>query len=500
MNARTQSAAPTSRIARGVQVGAVALALAAVGIPVAHAVQGPPPTPPVAAATVRLEIGGTHACSGSLVDAFWVVTAASCFTGPAGAPVTAGPPSQATTATIGRADLTATTGQVVAVDHVLPHPGRDLVLARLASPVTAVAPVRVATTPPAVGDALTIAGYGRTSTQIVPDTAHAATFTVSAVATDTLGIQAQSTGATICKGDAGGPALRTTATGALELVAIHHTAYQGGCLGQTTTQQGATETRLDNVRSWLTAGMSNVPLARLTADDWSGDGHADVLGVDVRGTLWYYPHDGNGLSPRTQLGTGWASFRHVVATDFSGDGHADVLGVDADGLMWYYPHNGGALSKRVQIGSGWQGFTHVSADDWNNDGRADVLGVDADGNLWLYVNVNGTLPSKVPLGSGWGSFRHVMAADYSGDGHADVVGVDADGQLWYYPHNGNGLTARVHIGQGWSPFKAVMASDWDRDGRADVLGVDATSRLWVYRNVNGTLPAKLEITGAPQVR
>jgi hypothetical protein len=58
----------------------------------------------------------------------------------------------------------------------------------------------------------------------------------------------------------------------------------------------------------------------------------------------------------------------------------------------------------------------------------------------------------------------------------------------------------VHIGQGWAPFKAVMASDWTRDGRADVLGVDPTSRLWVYRNVNGSLPGRLEVTGAPQVR
>ena len=52
-------------------------------------------------------------------------------------------------------------------------------------------------------------GYGRTSRDLVPDTAHAARYTVAGVAAGTIEIQADESGATICKGDAGGPALRT---------------------------------------------------------------------------------------------------------------------------------------------------------------------------------------------------------------------------------------------------------------------------------------------------
>ncbi|MFC7469938.1 hypothetical protein ACFQVA_23830 [Actinomadura keratinilytica] len=48
------------------------------------------------------------------------------------------------------------------------------------------------------------------------------------------------------------------------------------------------------------------------ASDWSGDGHADVLGVDSGGKLWYYPHNGKGFGPRKQLGHGWQSFRFVM--------------------------------------------------------------------------------------------------------------------------------------------------------------------------------------------
>lgn len=478
------------------RLGAAALLVVGVGVPAASAVQGTTPTGATAAATVRLEIGAERACSGALIAPTWVVTAKSCFADASGA-VAQGAPKVTTKVTVGRVDLTGTAGRVVNADLLVPHAERDAVLVRLATAVTDVTPVKVATTAPVAGESLTVTGYGRTTTQLVPDTAHAATYTVGGLTTATLAIQAQGTGSTICKGDAGGPALRTTATG-VELVAIHSTAYQGGCLGATTTRQDATETRLDNLGAWIDQQIPPL-LTTLAAGDWSGDAHADVIGVDVRGDVWYYPHNGNGLSARVKIGSGLASFTHVMAADYSGDGKADVVGVDGAGKLWYYPHNGNALSAPVQIGSGWQSFKHVTADDWNRDGKADILGVDANGLLWVYTNVGLSLPARVQIGSGWGSFTYVLAADYSGDGHADVVGVDSGGKLWYYPHNGAGLSAPVQIGAGWSTFKEVMASDWSGDGRADILGVDSGGSTWVYENKGGSLPSRAAIPGAPQM-
>ncbi|NKY41162.1 trypsin-like serine protease, partial [Cellulomonas septica] len=227
------------------------LALACVGVPAAFAVQGTTPTGPTAAATVRLEIGADRACSGALLGPWWVLTAASCFTDPAGGALVEGRPTQPTKATVGRVDLTGTAGRVLGVDLLVPHPDHDVVLARLSAPVGDVAAVKVATAAPVVGEALTVTGYGRTGIDLVPDTAHVATFTVGAVAGGTIDLEAQSAGATICKGDAGGPTLRTTSSG-VELVAIHHTAYQGGCLGSTATKQAATETRVDTLAGWIT--------------------------------------------------------------------------------------------------------------------------------------------------------------------------------------------------------------------------------------------------------
>ncbi|MFF3853591.1 hypothetical protein [Micromonospora sp. NPDC002575] len=48
-----------------------------------------------------------------------------------------------------------------------------------------------------------------------------------------------------------------------------------------------------------------------------------------------------------------------TVSDFSGDGHADVLGVDSSGYLWYYPNNNYALSTPTKLGHGWSTFPFV---------------------------------------------------------------------------------------------------------------------------------------------
>jgi hypothetical protein len=91
----------------------------------------------------------------------------------------------------------------------------------------------------------------------VPDREHSATFQVQAVSDTTIQLSNSGAGAgSICKGDAGGPAMRDI-NGRAELVALHSTSSQGGCLGASSDRYEATETRVDGLLPWIQTHVLN---------------------------------------------------------------------------------------------------------------------------------------------------------------------------------------------------------------------------------------------------
>ncbi|MDH6609154.1 hypothetical protein M2164_004789 [Streptomyces sp. SAI-208] len=253
-------------------VAAVAAATALTAAP-AHAVVGGPVATGSYAFTARVSLGAddtARACSGALVASNWILTAASCFAADVEVPtVAAGKPALSATATVA--------GKTSAVVQLVPRAGRDLVLARLARPVSGVTPVTVATTAPAAGDQLRAVGYGRTAGDWLTATAHSTAFAVDAVGTDDLTITGQN--GALCQGDTGAPLLRET-NGTAELVGVGSRSWQGGCLGETETRTGAIAARSDDLASWVSATTGPAPVT-----DFNCDGVEDIAVSDPKATV-----------------------------------------------------------------------------------------------------------------------------------------------------------------------------------------------------------------------
>jgi hypothetical protein len=318
-----------------------------------------------------------------------LITARTCFeTG--GEPVVLGPPKTSAVATVGRQDLTTTTGHVSPIVRLVPHPERNVVLARLATPISDIAPVRIGSAAPAVGDLLRLAGYGRTATEWVPDQAHAGSFRVTAVTAstvDVVGETADQVGP--CKGDAGGPALREAAGGA-ELVAVGHSSWQHGCLGEVETRRGAVETRVDDIREWIRLAVADVSVFGVRSDGRLTFSGIDSATGDHAGTVV----SGSPLPfPVRALAT--LNFNTLVAGST-----ANVLYridiVSTNPLVYAAP---------VQIATGF------AADRLTYDGDGSLYGI-AGSELHRY-----TVPSAKPtrltndttIGSGFGSLLWLAA-------------------------------------------------------------------------------------------
>ncbi|PWG07665.1 hypothetical protein DF268_41915 [Streptomyces sp. V2] len=462
-------------------------------------------TPAQLTFVAKVNVGEDSACTGTLVAPQWVLTAASCF-GTVGELPT-GRPAVATTVTVGRTDLTQTTGTVLPAIRLVPHADRDLVLLKLAARVTdpAVKPLPLATTPAAAGEVLTLAGFGRTKTEWVPDKLHAGSFTVASTTATTVDLNGSDT-ATVCQGDAGGPALRTV-NGVTELVAVNSRSWQGGCLGTdpAETRTGAVDTRVDDIGAWVQHTVSRNPL------DLTADGRADLPAIkEDDGVLWIYPGTGNAsgstFGARFQAGTGWKSQDAVTVGDLDNDGLGDLLSRQAsDGTLWVYPGTGktvGAFGTRYQIGRSWQTQDVTRTGDFNSDGLTDVLTRQAsDGTLWVYPGTKESGPAvlgtRYQVGTGWKSQDAIATGDLNNDGRIDVLSRQAsDGTLWVYPGTGKTVGAfgtRYQIGRSWQTQDVTRTGDFNSDGLTDVLTRQASDgTLWVYP---GTGKAGMETLG-----
>ncbi|MFF4924676.1 trypsin-like serine protease [Kitasatospora sp. NPDC001261] len=445
---------PRKSQVRSRRAGVLAAAAAAgtlCSIVPAGAVVGDAPADGSYAYTVRLAIGdNVRVCTGALVDRYWVATAASCFSDDPAQPqaLAAGAPKWKTTATVGRTDLATGAGVVTDVVELAPRQDRDLVLARLAVPVTGVAPLAVATTAPTAGQTLRVPGYGRTKTEWLPNRLHSGAFSLDTVSATGVGITGTG-GAAVCKGDTGAPAVREV-NGKAELVAVASRSWQGGCLGVPAgeTRTGAYSTRVDDLGAWINQvrdgwwdTVTANPAARSSVYD------------PVRKTTTVFAVD---------------SDRHVVSSS------------SADGTTW---------SDWTRVGGDWQ-FASVPTAVFNPaTGAIELFAIGTDGVLsqtyWL------------PDGKGWIEWYY-QPTDKRFTGSPTAVYNPATKTAEVFATQTNGAVAHSYytVGMtGWSGWYDIKANK-EFTGSPSALYNPATGAIELFAvNTDGVLKQSYWLPG-----
>lgn len=243
---------------RGIAVLATTLVVALAAPGAAHAIANGEPVPDgkyrfsvkLTMTGIPTATGGKRnsACSGALLNAWWVITAGHCFRDANGVRVEY-PVADLTTATVGRTDLTGTGGHEVKVVAVRQSPTADVSLAKLETPIRDVRPLRLSKRPPKVGDVLRVTGYGSvTSVNPVPETRlRTGQMSVVSLTGNVVGVSGHAPKAdtTPCPYDSGGPFFTESKRSGPALVAL---VSSGPSCPHTAVENAA---RVDNITAWI---------------------------------------------------------------------------------------------------------------------------------------------------------------------------------------------------------------------------------------------------------
>jgi hypothetical protein len=287
---------------------------------------------------------------------------------------------------------------------------------------------------------------------------------------------------------------------------------------------------------FVTSGPDTFNIFNSAEGDFNGDGIADVATVNEDGGLNILLNGGNGVMKLTSSETSLTvpakshNLLQLASADLNGDGHADIVGMDVLTNQFYVWLSKGDGTVAAPVGysvapkygaSFLYGGGGIAIADINGDGHPDIVAVSADyenGSPQTIVSLqvfpgkgDGTFGAPIESDTTLSDAYYMMfgstlvLADMDGDGSLDAVVLLDDGGFNGTPGlgvmtakgNGSGGFAALsgysgaflpQIQNNFSSTSGMAVADLNKDGLPDVMFNDGQDDLYVALNQgNGSL-------------
>ena len=242
---------------------------------------------------------------------------------------------------------------------------------------------------------------------------------------------------------------------------------------------------LNNVRSTISQFMTAI-----VADDFGGDGKADILVRHSSGHLYMYEMDGN---IKTGSNIGGLSTDWTVAGigDFGGDGKADILIRHSSGHLYMYEMDGN-IKTGSNIGGLSTDWTVAGIGDFGGDGKDDILIRHSSGHLYMY-EMDGNIKTGSNVGGLGVDWAVAGVGDFGGDGKADILIRHSSGLLYLYEMDGN-IKTGSNVGGLGTDWTVEGIGDFGGDGKDDILIRHSSGLLYLYE-MDGNIKTGSDIGG-----